>query len=86
MKRVTASEARRRWFSLLDEVITGEVVATPRKGTRVVLRREPASPAKRAKLPDYRRLLRIPDVNQAASWGCEWEGPGQLAVRERRRH
>jgi hypothetical protein len=29
MKRVTASEARRLWFRLLDEVLDGEVLRRP---------------------------------------------------------
>ena len=40
MKNVTASEARKNWFRLLDEALDGEVIAVQRKGRRLVLRRE----------------------------------------------
>jgi len=40
MKKVTASEARRQWFRLLDEAAQGEVIVLQRRGRRLVLRRE----------------------------------------------
>ena len=40
MKKVTASEARKRWFRLLDDAASGEVIVVERKGRRLVLRRE----------------------------------------------
>jgi hypothetical protein len=40
MKRVTATEARKQWFRLLDEVAAGEVVVLERKGRQLVLRCE----------------------------------------------
>lgn len=76
MKRVTASEARKHWFRLLDEVIAGEVVVTERKGRRVVLKREEAKPS-RAVPPDYRKLLRVPDAEHADLWSWRWAGPGR---------
>jgi hypothetical protein len=39
MKKVTASEARRQWFRLLDEAAQGEVIVVQRNGRRLVLRR-----------------------------------------------
>jgi antitoxin (DNA-binding transcriptional repressor) of toxin-antitoxin stability system len=75
MKRVTASEARRNWFRLLDEVIDGEVVAITRKGKRIVIRREDRARSARQKLPDYADILRVPDVDRADSWRWEWRGP-----------
>jgi antitoxin (DNA-binding transcriptional repressor) of toxin-antitoxin stability system len=80
MKRVTASEARRRWFSLLDEVANGEVVAIIRKGTRIVLRREKAARAV-AEPPDYRRILRVKNADNADSWSWEWSDSG-VALRD----
>ena len=35
MKRVTASDARKNWFRLLDEAAAGEVVVIERAGTRI---------------------------------------------------
>jgi hypothetical protein len=71
MKRVTASEARKNWFRLLDEVAQGAVVCIERGGRRIILRREPeADPG--ASVPDYAALLRVPDVNQADRWGWAW--------------
>jgi antitoxin (DNA-binding transcriptional repressor) of toxin-antitoxin stability system len=73
MKRVTASEARRHWFRLLDQVLEGEVVAIVRKGARIIIRREQASPAE-AGPRDYSGIIRVPDVDGADRWGWEWEG------------
>jgi len=52
MKQVKASEARKRWFQLLDAALRGEVIAVERKGQRVVLRRE--DPARST--PDSKEL------------------------------
>jgi antitoxin (DNA-binding transcriptional repressor) of toxin-antitoxin stability system len=71
MKRITASEARRNWFRLLDQVIDGEVVAIVRKGARIVIRREPDSEADR-ELPDYSAIIQVPDPDEADQWGWEW--------------
>jgi antitoxin (DNA-binding transcriptional repressor) of toxin-antitoxin stability system len=73
MKRVTATEARKNWFRLLDEVAEGEVVLIEREGSRLVLKldeqREPS-----AKIPDYRGLIRVPHADEADQWGWEWDG------------
>ena len=39
MKRVTASDARKNWFRLLDEVAAGTVVRIERRGTTILLQR-----------------------------------------------
>jgi antitoxin (DNA-binding transcriptional repressor) of toxin-antitoxin stability system len=78
MKRVTASEARRHWFRLLDEVAAGEIVILERKGRRLVLRIDEAnSEAVLPTVPDYKDLLRVPDADKADQWTWEWHGPGQ---------
>ncbi len=78
MKRLTASEARKRWFRLLDEVVAGEVVVVERKGQRVLLRREDSeSLTAGRRLPNYRKLLRVPDADEADQWTWEWRGPKQ---------
>jgi antitoxin (DNA-binding transcriptional repressor) of toxin-antitoxin stability system len=74
MKRVTASDARKNWFRLLDEVAAGEVVVIERNGERIVLRREPAARRTR-QLPDYSAILHVPDADSADSWSWEWDGP-----------
>lgn len=85
MKRVTASEARRSWFRLLDEVIDGEVIAITRRGTRIVIRRDDPTMAVRETLPDYGAILHVRDVDDADSWGWDWPGPEQdLTLREDR--
>ncbi len=71
MKKVTASEARRNWFRLLDEVVAGETVAIDRHGTRVLMVREVAAPVE---LPEYGELLRAPGGQTADQWGWHWEG------------
>jgi hypothetical protein len=82
MKKVTASEARRQWFRLLDEVVQGEVVVVQRKGRRLVLRREDVGKGKvAAPGPRYRRLLRVPRVDQADRWSWEWKPEGGLTPR-----
>jgi len=71
MKRVTASDARRNWFRLLDEVAQGAVVCIERAGTRIVLRREPDA-GEPAAFPDYAALLRVPELEEADRWGWSW--------------
>ncbi|MGD2124062.1 MAG: hypothetical protein PVJ76_20095 [Gemmatimonadota bacterium] len=71
MKRVTASEARKNWFRLLDEVAQGEVVCIERGGRRIILQRESESGGT-AGLPDYEALLQAPDLNDADEWGWSW--------------
>ena len=78
MKRVTASEARRNWFRLLDEVAEGAVVCIERRGRRIVLQREPDA-TDTTGLPDYAALLRVPSLNEADAWGWRWsEDTGSL--------
>jgi hypothetical protein len=82
MKKVTVSEARRQWFRLLDEAAQGEVIVFQRKGRRLVLRREELGKAKAASPShEYRRLLRVPRVDQADRWAWEWKAEGGLAPR-----
>ena len=78
MKRVTASEARKNWFRLLDEVAQGAVVGIERGGRRILLRREPEED-EAATLPDYSSLLRVPRSDEADQWGWSWsEDDGTL--------
>ena len=75
MKHVTASEARKQWFRLLDEVVAGEVVVLERRGRRVVLRCEDAKGGQKSQSDiDYRKLLRVPDADHADEWTWEWQG------------
>jgi antitoxin (DNA-binding transcriptional repressor) of toxin-antitoxin stability system len=71
MKRVTASEARKNWFRLLDEVARGEVVCIERGGRLITLKREPDL-GQGTTVQDYRNLLRVPDVDRADQWGWSW--------------
>ena len=86
MKRLTASQARRNWFRLLDEIAAGEVVVIERKGRRIVLRREQENAEARTEAsPDYSALLRVPDAERADRWGWVWSGPdGDLVLEEER--
>jgi antitoxin (DNA-binding transcriptional repressor) of toxin-antitoxin stability system len=83
MKKVTASEARKHWFRILDDAAQGEVIVLERKGRRLVLHREELDKLGSAtKGPDYRRLLRAPDADKADRWSWEWRGPhGRLIPR-----
>ena len=74
MKTLTASEARRRWFRLLDEAAQGEVIVVHRKGRRLVLRRE-KSEHTGGSARDYTGLLRVPDADKADRWSWRWRGP-----------
>jgi antitoxin (DNA-binding transcriptional repressor) of toxin-antitoxin stability system len=78
MKRVTASQARKDWFRLLDEVTEGETVVIERRGRRVILRRETVRRARaRSAAPDYSGLLDVPDLDRLDRWTWEWNGPGE---------
>lgn len=82
MKRVTATEARKNWFRLLDEVAEGEVVLIERGGARLRLALEElAEPS--AGIPDYRGLIHVPDADSADQWGWEWDGSPE-GLRSRR--
>jgi hypothetical protein len=81
MKTVTASEARRQWFRLLDEAAQGEVIVLQRKGRRLVLRREEVSRARATSHSAYRRLLRVPRPDQADRWSWEWRPKAGLTPR-----
>jgi len=70
MKRMTATEVRKQWFRLLDEVAEGEVILIERDGARLVLKMAPGD----SSIPDYRGLIRVPDADEADVWGWEWDG------------
>lgn len=73
MKSMTATEARKHWFRVLDEVAEGETVVIERDGARLVL--QLASPRElEGKVPDYQNLIRVKDVDQADQWGWDWQG------------
>ncbi|MBI5486967.1 MAG: hypothetical protein HY905_06515 [Deltaproteobacteria bacterium] len=81
VKRVNATEARRTWFSLLDEVAGGNIVILERTGRRLVLRREDRRGGRRSPaVPDYSDVLRTPDLEQADAWTWDWRGPGRLTA------
>lgn len=80
MKQVTASEARKNWFRLLDEALDGEVIAVQRKGHRLVLRREDVAKSRNTKASrQYKRLLHVPDGEKADQWSWDWRGSEHFA-------
>jgi antitoxin (DNA-binding transcriptional repressor) of toxin-antitoxin stability system len=81
MKRVTASDARRDWFRLLDEVAAGEVVSIDRGGRTILLKRAPRQ-KDRGAVPDYTRLIRADGAEGADRWSWEWGSEGDLQPRE----
>ncbi|HKY10085.1 MAG TPA: hypothetical protein VJQ55_17685 [Candidatus Binatia bacterium] len=87
MKNVNASEARKHWFRLLDEALSGEVIVVQRKGRRLVLRREDAKDKKSGSTArQYKKLLRVPNADRADQWSWEWPGPeGDVVSRRRAR-
>jgi antitoxin (DNA-binding transcriptional repressor) of toxin-antitoxin stability system len=68
MKRVTASEARRNWFKLLDEAAKGEVIAIQRDDKQLVLRLHKQTKS----VPNYKKLFQATDADDADKWGWEW--------------
>jgi hypothetical protein len=76
MKQVTATEARKNWFALLDEAARGEVIAIRRNDKKLILKLEKS---KRV-TPDYTKSIDFPDADEAATWGWEWKRPGKLAL------
>jgi prevent-host-death family protein len=82
MKRVTASQARKQWFQLLDEVVEGEVVVIERKGRQVVISTKTET-ATSETLPDYRSLFERPeDADHMDQWRWEWDPDDGLRLIE----
>ena len=83
MKRVTASEARRNWFQILDEVAQGERVVIERRGRRIVVLcedlQDQTPPAAKAK---YDELLQVPNVDEADRWSWRWSEEGVELIDE----
>lgn len=77
MKQVTASQARKNWFRILDEVAGGEVVMIERKGRRLVLRAEEDT---LGDTPRYADVLTAPDVDHADTWRWRWTGDEEELV------
>jgi hypothetical protein len=75
MKRVTASDARKNWFRLLDEAAAGEVVVIERAGIRILIQREPVSEPGED-VPDYADLLESPALADADRWSWRWDPEG----------
>ena len=80
MKRVTASDARRLWFRLLDEALEGEVIMIERKGRRLVLKSDESRPTGEEP-PDYSEILHVPNAEHADRWHWEWT-EGELELKE----
>jgi hypothetical protein len=76
MKSLSATEARRQWFRLLDEIVAGEVVVIERGESLVELRRRDLRRAPEI-APDYSDVVRVPDLDEADRWHWEWQAPGQ---------
>lgn len=73
MKKVTASQARREWFRILDEAARGETFVIDRKGRRLVLQRQPEEAVS---VPDYGALLTVPEADRADAWSWSWSPEG----------
>ena len=82
MKRVTASQARKNWFRILDEVVAGETIAIDRGGRRVLLQLDDTDvDTARDISNDYSDVLTVTDVDQADTWSLEWDAEaGAVAV------
>jgi hypothetical protein len=74
MKYVTASEARKNWFQLLDEAANGEIIAIQRDDKKLILKVEKTKP----RTPNYKGLIHFEDADDADTWSWQWKGPGRL--------
>jgi antitoxin (DNA-binding transcriptional repressor) of toxin-antitoxin stability system len=83
MRYLRASDARRRWFELLDEVIAGEEVVIERKGHRIVLRSDTQPARDGIDIPDYSDVLETKSLDRADRWGWEWT-PESVELRDRK--
>jgi antitoxin (DNA-binding transcriptional repressor) of toxin-antitoxin stability system len=81
MKHVTASEARKNWFKLLDEAANGEIIAIQRDDKKLILRAE----KRRKRPPSYKGLIDFKDADDADTWGWEWKRPGGLVEKNFRK-
>ena len=82
MKYVTATEARKNWFKLLDEAANGESISISRNGKTLVLRLDGRK--RKEKIPDYSKVIQVPDVENADKWGWEWtERRGLVPITKR---
>ena len=77
MKHVTATEARKNWFALLDEALSGEVIAIQRDNKKLILKLQSTKRATKS----YNELIDFPDADEADTWSWEWKGPGKLESR-----
>jgi hypothetical protein len=80
MKHVTASEARRNWFRLLDEAANGEVIAIERNDKRLLLTLERKQTSRQSRKP----LIRGRDLDNADKWGWDWTAKGTLMPRKKK--
>ena len=85
MKRTTASEARRNWFRILDEVAAGETVSLERNGRRILIVAAEESAEERA-VPDYSCIIDAPDAADADKWSWAWRPEEDLAPTVRPSH
>lgn len=74
MKYVTASEARKNWFTLLDEAAKGQIIAIERNGKKILLQVEKPKKAKSVS----KKLISGRDVDNADKWGWDWDEAGRL--------
>ena len=79
MKHVTATEARKNWFQLLDEAARGEVIAIQRDDKKLILK----AAKTKSRPPNYRKLIHFPEADDAHTWGWDWKGPGRLAFKKK---
>jgi antitoxin (DNA-binding transcriptional repressor) of toxin-antitoxin stability system len=79
------SEARRRWFEILDDVAAGEEVVIERNGRRIVMRAEDPGSSPRTETPDYSDVLRFRSLDDADAWHWEWTEKGLKPQRSRRK-
>jgi antitoxin (DNA-binding transcriptional repressor) of toxin-antitoxin stability system len=81
MGRVTATEARRNLFQLLDQALEGKAVIIERNGRSIVLKAHPARRVPRKhSAAAYRKALGEDAtrwIDEVESWTWEWRGPGK---------
>jgi hypothetical protein len=81
MKSITASEARKNWFRLLDEVAKGETVVVRRNDKRIILSLDKAE---KTAIPNYKGLISGEDLDNADKWGWDWTATKGLVPTKRK--
>jgi len=81
MLRLTSTQARKRFSSILDAAESGQAVVIERRGVRFRLQAEPAPAPREARRESIFEF--VDPAVEAGSWSWEWADDGvRFAVRD----